>query len=508
MKRFHSAAALLLAAALVLTGCSQQVSLKEKYLEMFQPENSAPAEEQTPSGLTQFKLPYNINDSLNPYEAATQMNRTILPLLYDPLVKLDEHWNPTPCLASGVEMNGQTCTVTLRSGVLFSDGSALTLQDVLYSLEQARQDLVRYPQLADLVESASGTGNTLTIQLYKADQHFPNLLTFPIIKDGSRGQPLPPGTGRFRLASLEERTLTRNTAHFAGSGSVEQVELVVLPDDETLPYSLKMGVVDCVFSDQSSPEVYSMSSVSQSVEMTNLIYLGINQTHELLAQPAFRTLLGQAVNRGNLARKVYSNRAVEAVTPFHPSFWALPEREEGAKLSTAELEVAMNDLGLGEQDADGYRLYNGSRLTLRLVVHQENSYRLKLAQELVQNLSAIGIALEVVPLENDAYFSAVSTGGYDLFVAELKLGDNMDLTPVLSGASVGVADSVFDLALLESYRSYQAGSTTIEAFLEDFEASWPFLPLLYRRGTVSYSSTLSPQIIPTSQDIFYNMAGW
>ena len=497
----------LLAVVLILSGCSQY-SFKEKYLEMFQPESSEPAQLPESESSISLRLPVNINDSLNPYDAQTQMNRTLLPLLYDSLVKVDEHWQPVLCLASQVETQGQMCTVTVREDVRFSNGSPLTAQDVLYSLQQACADQVHYPQLAALVESAAVSGNTLTIQLTSADQNFANLLTFPIIAQGTREEPLPPGTGRFLLSDPSDREMEPNSQHFEGTGRVERITLVVLPDDETVPYSLKTGIIDCVFSDRSSPEVYGMSHVSQTVAMTNLVYLGMNQGHELLGQADFRVLLNQGIYRDSLAGRVYSNRAQEAYTPFPTGFWQATDRQPVQKLPTAEFDIAMAALGLEAKDGEGYRLFEGERVSLRLVVQQENDYRMRLAQELVESFSGIGIELVLVPLDNDSYFSALQRGDYDLFLAEIKLGDNLDLTPVLSGASVGVVDSIYDLTLLESYGSYLRGEIECSAFLDAFENSYPFLPLLYRSGTVSYSHNISANILPTSQDIFYNLAGW
>ena len=82
-------------------------------------------------------LLYSSSDSFNPYTAATDANRQLCKLLYEPLVKLDNEYNVTYCLAQKVEQEGSVCRVTLKNNV-FSDGTPLSADDVVYSFNLAK----------------------------------------------------------------------------------------------------------------------------------------------------------------------------------------------------------------------------------------------------------------------------------------------------------------------------------------------------------------------------------
>lgn len=52
-------------------------------------------------------------------------------------------FTPQPMLAESCTVSGTTCTITLRGGVTFSDGSAVTASDVVRSLQRRRLRALR-----------------------------------------------------------------------------------------------------------------------------------------------------------------------------------------------------------------------------------------------------------------------------------------------------------------------------------------------------------------------------
>ena len=75
---------------------------------------------------------------LDPHFAAIASEEMINHQIYDWLVTLDEHNQPTPDLATEWEMSedGRTWTFTIRKGVKFSNGTSLTVDDIIYSFQR------------------------------------------------------------------------------------------------------------------------------------------------------------------------------------------------------------------------------------------------------------------------------------------------------------------------------------------------------------------------------------
>lgn len=110
----------LLALLLLLTACTDTTE---------DGGTSGDAGEAGESAQTSFPLtlPYYPNDSLNPYFAASALNRALASLYCEPLYRVASDYTARAVLAADAQNSGTTLTVTL-AGASFSDGAALSAE--------------------------------------------------------------------------------------------------------------------------------------------------------------------------------------------------------------------------------------------------------------------------------------------------------------------------------------------------------------------------------------------
>ena len=84
-----------------------------------------------------LQLLYCSNDTINPYNTINKINAEIGDLLYEPLIKLSNDFEPVYALAQEISVEGTVCNVKLRSA-LFSDQTAVTADDVINSFNLAK----------------------------------------------------------------------------------------------------------------------------------------------------------------------------------------------------------------------------------------------------------------------------------------------------------------------------------------------------------------------------------
>ena len=147
---------LLLAAACLmpLSGCDWGEEPEETYDTLSQYYQQSDSTKQD-TRLTSFGLPYLQGETWDPITCADGAQQTLGALLYESLYTLGTDFLPRPCLAESASYDAESyaLTVTVRSGVTFSDGSALTAWDVVAALRRAKES-VRYGQR--LAEMDSG----------------------------------------------------------------------------------------------------------------------------------------------------------------------------------------------------------------------------------------------------------------------------------------------------------------------------------------------------------------
>ena len=147
---------------------------------------------------------------------------------------------------------------------------------------------------------------------------------------------------------------------------------------------------------------------------------------------------------------------------------------------------------------------NGRRITLNLVVNEENAARVTIAQRMKEYLSSAGIDVKVETLDYESYRLRILRGEYDLYVGEVKLEDNFDLTPFFSGSGFSTSMDI-SLELLAAYQGFRTGIGSTQGLVEAFEEELPFVPLAYRSGMVAFSRDFPAEVTATEQDVFYRI---
>ena len=161
--------------------------------------------------------------------------------------------------------------------------------------------------------------------------------------------------------------------------------------------------------------------------------------------------------------------------------------------------------GYDTLNEEGY--YSNSKneiIKLSLLYNSENNIQSMVASSLIKHFKASGISVNATGVKASEYKSAVKKGDYDLYVAEIRLTKSFDYTNLLSYPK-NVASKDEKDGFVAVYEKYMQGTSSTEEMLEKFSELNPFIPLVFRRGTVSYSKRLSADLISSVSDPYYNI---
>ena len=147
MTRRLTALALALVLALSLTGCWEAEPEPDDFWGDELPPEEQETSQREPAQISDFTLPYLSGQTFDPVTCIDGVQQTVGALLYEPLFTLDASFTPQPvlCERSSCDAQALTWTFALRSAV-FSDGTALTANDVLAAYRRAavgREHVVR-----------------------------------------------------------------------------------------------------------------------------------------------------------------------------------------------------------------------------------------------------------------------------------------------------------------------------------------------------------------------------
>ena len=501
MRRRALALALVLALAAGLAGCGGESAPEQSSAPAVQPEVSQTKGEAQPITLAAYP-----EQSFHPAQTQNRLNLSLAPLMYEGLFELDPSFQPQPVLCRDytVSEDGLTWTFTLQEGVTFSDGTPLTAELAAQALELARTGSGMYTGRFNCVSaiSASESGQ-LVITLRYPNSALPALLDVPITL-GADSRPL--GTGPYVLREGADGTLSLELRRdwWQGLDMPQQtISLLPISQADTLIHGLDGGYLTLLSTDLTATGSLGYAGTYEVVDYgtTGMVYLAFNTARGVFRDALARRAVAAAVDRDTLAGSVYSGHAVAARLPVHP-FSPLYDEELSGQLTE------------GEDAQDLFRQARLEQRSVTLVVNRENSYKNAAAQAVARQLEELGMTVELSSLSWDDYVSALERGEFDLYLAEVSLTADFDLTPLAgSGGSANYgrwSDRETD-QLLSAFLAAPEGEQRLQAagaLYTHLHQSAPLVPLCFKNGCVLTQWGRISNLTPTRGNIFYQMDRW
>ena len=372
----------------------------------------------------------NSPNSLDPRVGTDAMAERIGGLIFDPLVRKDEHLEMRPWLATSWEQpDVKTWVFHLRDGVRFQDGRPLTAEDAAWTIQTLLDGSLITSKSGAFahVASVEATGSlTLTIRMKSPDASLLFNLSdglFGVVPRGA-GKDLarnPVGSGPFRFVFAQqdkEVVLERNADYWNGTANIQRVRFAVVPDAVTVALELERGSVDIASNELTLDMVHALDGRAglhiESSPGSPVMYLNFNVARGPLADARVRQAIACAIDRQSIVDAVWRGHARLADTLLPPNHWAAAD--------PASLARWPHDLGRARAllGAAGY----AKGLRLEMKTSTDETTRL-LAEIIQQQLAAAGITLSLRSSEFGTFYSDVQTGRFEMYALRW-IGSNED----------------------------------------------------------------------------------
>ncbi|MET9857575.1 ABC transporter substrate-binding protein [Streptomyces sp. NPDC006450] len=292
-----------------------------------------------------WALPYGEPTTLDPAKVGDYSPQTVEANLCDTLTRMNADFSLGPGLARKVTWtDDRTLVLDLRSDVRFWDGSLMTPQDVIHSLERQRDPKTQglYGNFLAAVTSIKATGpHQVTLLTKTYDQTLPKALStsFGAVNQKAYAEQAGPAygtaqgglmcTGPFELGSWKSGssiTLERNTSYWDPGlkPKVHQLVFQFITNSNTLTSALLSGEVDGTY------ELPPSSATALAKADSGTIHLGPSTQNVLLIpgnadSPAAdrRRLdaLSHVIDRDALIRHVFGGDAAPLKSLVPPLTW-------------------------------------------------------------------------------------------------------------------------------------------------------------------------------------------
>lgn len=355
--------------------------------------------------------------SLNPYDGTGESTVMVTGQLNAQLFKSSGK-KVVPALAQGLERSadGKTATITLRKGMKFSDGKAITPADVVFSIEQAKSGGVYGSLYKEIITSQKASGDDkVVLTLVRPTINLEALLSYPraaIIpadfggrqKDAYYQEPV--GAGPYSLGARRPGTsimLKKNPNYWDnGKPHLDTVNFQVFNSVNALTSAYQAKTIQAVpFAPRESvPSFAGANVVSAAASSTELLF--VNGRGGPLSDARVRKAISVAIDRESIVQKLGG-------PGDKPSETYLPATVLG---EAKPAPVKDNDAEQAKQLLSQTEFKNGA--TIKLIYPTGDATLANTVQAMQAALAKAGITLQTQALDLGAWVDNVLAGQYEL----------------------------------------------------------------------------------------------
>lgn len=389
----------------------------------------------------------------------------VIGLMFDGLLNYKKNGDLIPALAQDLpktSSDGMTYTFKLRSGLKWSDGQAITSDDVKFTYALAydpqykdfksprRGDLSKYiksidtpdPQtvvitttqvFAPFLGSHAGYGILPKHVLGSLDGNAMNTADF-------NGAPTV-CNGAFKFVKWEKGqqvTLARNDGYWAGAPYLDQWIYKVLPDSVAVTNQLKTGEIDIGPVD---PGQYDNLKTTDSVvigefPVPTFTFYAYNldpakPAGKLFGDKNVRQALLFALNRPQIVNAIFFGHGSVANSVEPPTSWAYKDKPKVLYTFDKNKAASLLDSAGWAKGADGIRAKDGVKLKFTMITNAGNKQRESMLQVMQQSWSDIGVEATPSLIQFPQLVTQiVDTRTFDMFLVGFNWSVDPDEAPL------------------------------------------------------------------------------
>jgi peptide/nickel transport system substrate-binding protein len=332
--------------------------------------------------------------------------------VYDPLVRIRPDGSLEPSLATKWTANADATqwTFSIRGGVKFSDGSALTPDDVVwtYNTILASDKSLNKPNISPYLKGASKAGDSDVVFDMKVPfAAWPRQSSLIPIVSRKAYESLgatafashPVGTGPYTVSSFtpsQTVVYQANKSYWGGAPAIKQVTLQFIANETTRVNALQSNSIDlAVISPATADTARSAKSLTVKSVPSNLVtYVGFNVNAAPLTNLKLRQAIDMAIDRQAIAKTLFKGDAAPIGQLLAPASFGYDPSFKPTAFDTAKAKQLVQDSG-----------YAGQPITFAYPNGPAVPQAAEVAQAIDGYLSAVGIKLQLKAEDQTTFVS-------------------------------------------------------------------------------------------------------
>lgn len=345
--------------------------------------------------------------TVDPILMKDQYSIRVVDYLYDTLFNYDEKGEIIPNLVESWSWkDDRVLEFKLRKDIYFQNGDKMLAEDVKKSLERMLESSIFKSFFSDIQNIKIIDMNTIEIKLKRKNNLFLSMLTYHMCSITKDDNGTIYGTGAYKLDKItsKELVLSKNNKYFKRNTGPTKIVILSEVSDRKRALMYFGEVVDIVWDlslkqieEFQKEGIINKNAKLRKTKELDIITIIFGQKNRIFTDKKNRKFIEDVINREKILENIFNQKSA---TSF------FPESLFKAKLSILEKEKLSNKVS-------NERSIKNRKIEITVL---NDDISIKIANNLKEQLELIGISVEIVPYQHEAYLMKIDNQDYEIAI--------------------------------------------------------------------------------------------
>jgi extracellular solute-binding protein family 5 len=481
---------------------------------------------ETEEEVKEIKLGIASFDSINPILSKNKNVQDISKLIFEPLMTLTSDYKLETCLAKEwAKQNETTYIIKLKDDRKWSDGNKFTAEDVRYTIDRLKDsDTIYASNVKDVTTVEVVDDTTIRIILSQEVPFFEYNLTFPILSSKYYSDKefnadiVPIGTGMYKVSEVQDTALILSKNEYypeSNNLKLDKITVTTYSSVGELYNSFKTGSIDLISTQNSNLKEYigTIGYLSKEMKGREHDFIAFNTQSQILSQVNVRKAICYSIDKNNIVSSVFGDNYYTSSFPLDYGTWIYNEQEASSGYNLEQAKQILTDNGWTYKYKNWQKTenYKTQRISLNFVVKASDENRVKVADNIKQQLENQGFRINLIKANDAQYQSYLTNKNYDMILCSINLSVSPDLSTFFGSNNLANYSNEEVTSIMNEVKNSNDEEKLKQNYKrlgEIYKTEMPYLSLYNNKYIVAYSQTLAGTLEPNWFYQFYNIKDW
>ena len=468
-------------------------------------------------------------DTINPILTNNKEVINIDRLIFEPLMTIDSNYKLQKCLATECSKTSNTSyVVKIDNNRKWQNGNPIIAKDIQFTIDRLKEGNSIYSYNVEKVVSVEILdAETVKINLSEEVPFFEYNLTFPIMsndyyrgEDFNESSKIPVGTGMYKIETIDGSniTLKKNEKWWNVKNvntKIETIQIKIYSEIGELYNSFKLGNIDIFTSSNTNLEQYigTIGYVKNDFKGRKFDYLAFNCENNILEESAVRKAIAYSIDKSNIVSSIYNNEYTVSDFPLDYGNYLYDSDMSKTEYDIEKAKSILIEAGWQYKNNAWQKKenYHTKKLAFTLTVEASNEDRIRVAENIKEQLENIGIKITVKKVSDSQYKNILQKKNYEMILTGVYNSYSPDISAFLGTDNlqnynndeinkiISEVNNINDENLLkEKYKRIE----------QIYNEEQPFISLYRNKNYIIKSRSLSGEISGNNYFSYFNIESW